>query len=83
MLDRLEKSGIGKRWQKNGMDRFYINMDQVLSKEFDEIPVRNYFNRYEIQNLKVYYDVIKDEFIVTSGDSRAKEAVIATINSMI
>ena len=79
MMKRYE--AIGKRWQKNGMDRIYINIDG--QKEYNEIPVRNYFNRCEWNNLKVFFDVNKEELVITTGDSTAKEAVKAIINEML
>ena len=79
MMKRYE--AIGKRWQKNGMDRIYINIDG--QKEYNEIPVRKYFNRFEWNNLKVFYDVNKEELVITTGDSTAKEAVKAIINEML
>lgn len=74
---------IGRRWTKNGMDRIYFNLDDIFSKEHDEVPVRNYFNRYERQNLKVFYDINKDALILTVGSNTAVEAVKDAIRQLI
>lgn len=72
---------IGKRWQKGNMDRIYINIDG--SVEVDEIPVKNFFNRYEWNNLKVYYDNVNKELIINGGSSEAKEAVKIVVEKML
>lgn len=72
---------IGKRWQKGNMDRIYINIDG--SVEVDEIPVKNYFNRYEWNNLKVYYDNKVKELVINGGSSEAKEAVKIVVEKML
>lgn len=79
----LEKMlAIGNRWQKNGMDRVYINTDKFMNAEYNGITIQNYFNRAQKNSLKVYYDVVKDEIVVTTGDESAKKAVIETLMSL-
>lgn len=72
---------IGKRWTKGDMDRIYINIDGLA--EYNDIPVRNYFNRFQWGNLKVYYDVKKDELVITPASDTAKEAVKAVVADML
>ena len=79
----LIEKGIGKRWQKNGMDRIYINKETFAGIEYDEIPVKNYYNRYKWGELRVYFDLATDELVITSGDDEAKEAVRATIEGLL
>ena len=70
-----------KRWQKNGMDRIYINPDMEM--EYDERPLNRFFNRYERQNVKVYWDVNAEELVVTMGSDEAKEATKAVVEMML
>lgn len=81
MLDKMIK--IGKRWQKNGMDRIYINLSTIGKDLVNEIPVENYFNRFEKNNCKIFFDVIKEELVITHGNDEAKEAVRTAINNRI
>ncbi len=74
---------IGKRWQKNGMDRIYVNKELVELVEVDGIMVCKFFNRYNWQNLKIYYDVNKDELVVTTGKDEAKKAVASAIEMIL
>lgn len=74
---------IGKRWQKNGMDRIYVNKELVELVEVDGIMVCKFFNRYNWQNLKIYYDVNKDELVVTTGNDEAKKAVASAIEMIL
>lgn len=74
---------IGKRWQKNGMDRIYVNKELVELVEVDGIMVCKFFNRYNWQNLKIYYDVNKDELVVTTGNDEAKIAVASAIEMIL
>ena len=78
-MENYEK--IGKRWTKGDMDRVYINIDGTA--EYNDIPVRNYFNRFQWGNLKVYYDVKKDELVITPANETAKEAVEAVVADML
>lgn len=74
---------IGKRWQKNGMDRIYVNKELVELVEVDGIMVCKFFNRYNWQNLKIYYDVNKEELVVTTGNDEAKKAVASAIEMIL
>lgn len=74
---------IGKRWQKNGMDRIYVNKELVELVEVDGIMVCKFFNRYNWQNLKIYYDVNKEELVVTTGNDEAKKAVASAIELIL
>lgn len=80
MTERLEALGF-RRWQKNGMDRIYINF--TGDEEYDDHKVRVFFNRYEWSNLKVYWDVKKEELVITAGSTEAQTAVAAIVNSMV
>ena len=72
----------GKRWQKNGMDRFYINFADISEIEVDDRRLDCYFNRYQRGNMKIYYDMVKDTFVVTEGDEEHKKYVEAAIMAM-
>lgn len=74
---------IGKRWQKNGMDRIYVNKELVELVEVDGIMVCKFFNRYNWQSLKIYYDVNKEELVVTTGNDEAKKAVASAIEMIL
>lgn len=65
----------GKRWQKNGMDRYYINFYDIADIEVDEIRLENYFNRFQKGNIKIFWDMVKDELVVTVGNDGQKAAV--------
>lgn len=82
-LESLQNKGIGKRWQKNGMDRVYINKETVELVEVDDRFVCKYYNRYNWQNLKIFYDVNKGELVITTGDDTAKEMVRQAVESLI
>lgn len=73
---------VGKIWEKNSMKRIYIDTAKLADKEYGEIPVRNYFNRYEWGSLKIYWDCTKEELVISNGNDEAKEAVKATIETM-
>ena len=77
----MEYERIGKRWTKGDMDRVYINIDR--EKEYDGIRIRNYFNRYEWDNLKVYYDIVKGTLVISKGNEEAKQAVTHIVNEML
>ena len=66
---------IGKRWQKNGMERYYINYSDIESIEIDGFTMYAMFNRRERQNMKIYFDIIKDELVITEGDANQKQFV--------
>lgn len=72
---------IGKRWQKSGMDRIYITIDGTI--EYNGVYVKNYFNRNEWNNLKVYFDNISNELVVTTGSEEAKEAARYAVSEMM
>ena len=73
---------IGKLWEKGSMKRIYVNLDKLSDKEYDEIPVRRYFNRYEWQNLKIFWDCMKEELVISTGSDEAMAAVKAIIENM-
>ena len=73
---------VGKRWQKNGMDRYYVNYSDIELIEVDDMMVCKHFNRYQRQNVKIYWDAVKDEFVVTQGNDEAKNAVEMAIMAM-
>ena len=73
---------IGKLWEKGGMKRIYVNLDKLSDKDYDEIPVRRHFNRYEWQNLKIYWDCAKDELVISIGSDEAKAAITAALENM-
>lgn len=66
---------IGKRWQKNGMDRYYINYSDIENIEVDGFTMYAMFNRRERQNIKIYFDAIKNELVITEGDAEQKQFV--------
>lgn len=63
------------------MYKVYINVDGTA--EYNDIPLRNYFNRYQWGYLKVYFDNKSKELVITIGSEKAKEAVKAVINDML
>ena len=73
---------VGKRWQKNGMDRYYVNYHDIELVEVDDMMVCKHFNRYQQQNIKIYWDMVKDELVITAGSDEAKEAVEKAIMAM-
>ena len=73
---------VGKRWQKNGMDRYYINYSDIADIEIDDLTCYNWFNRFQRQNVKIYRDMISDEFVVTQGSEDAKKHVELAIMAM-
>ena len=73
---------VGKRWQKNGMDRYYINYSDIADIEIDDLTCYNWFNRFQRQNVKIYWDMISDEFVVTQGSEDAKKHVELAIMAM-
>ena len=83
IINAMINNEIGRRWQKNGMDRIYVDMSKLTDIEYNEVRVRNYFNRYEWQNVKAYYDVVNGCFVVTAGNDEAKTAVIETVKSLV
>lgn len=72
---------IGKRWQKNGMDRYYVNYSDIENVEVDGHKMYSMFNRYQRQNLKIYFDAVKDELVVTPADAEQKAFVESVILS--
>lgn len=73
---------VGKRWQKNGMDRYYINYSDIADIEIDDFTCYNWFNRFQRQIVKIYWDMISDEFVVTQGSEDAKKHVELAIMAM-
>lgn len=73
---------VGKRWQKNGMDRYYINYSDIADIEIDDFTCYNWFSRFQRQNVKIYWDMISDEFVVTQGSEDAKKHVELAIMAM-
>ena len=78
---------VGRRWQKYGHDRVYVNaetMEKIMYTEgSNTVNIRNKFNRFERNNMKVFYDVTNDEFVVTHGDDSAKAELIAVLRNII
>ena len=72
----------GKRWQKNGMDRIYINYDQIKDIEIDGFTAYNWLNRFERQNIKIFWDNLKDELVITQGSEEAKEHIRKAIETL-
>lgn len=81
-IKKLEAIG-GKRWTKNGMDRIYISSDVYMGLEYDEHKMYAYFNRHQRMNMKVYYDINKEELVITLGSDEAKEALTAALDKLI
>ncbi len=74
----------GRRWQKYGKDRVYFEVSEILGETAsNEVPVRNYFNRYERQNLSVYYDVNAKKLVITHGGSNAKKEVERVVEDIV
>lgn len=66
---------IGKRWQKNGMDRLYVNYSDLEDVEVDGQTMYAWFNRAARQNMKIYYDLVADELVVTGAEADQKAFV--------
>ena len=85
MLNRMMT--VGNRWTKGNMDRVYVNnetMTQLLDTEASNgVEIRNHFNRRERQNLKMFYDIVKDEVVVNTGDESAKQELINALMAMV
>lgn len=85
MLNKVMK--VGNRWTKGNLDRVYINaetMTQLLDTEAsNSVRIGNWFNRHERQNLKMFYDIAKDEIVVTAGDKEAKQELINALMELI
>ena len=85
MLNKVMK--VGNRWTKGDLDRVYINaetMTQLLDTEAsNSVRIGNWFNRHERQNLKMFYDIAKDEIVVTAGDKEAKQELINALMALI
>lgn len=85
MLNKVIK--VGNRWTKGDLDRVYINaktMTQLLDTEAsNSVRIGNWFNRHERQNLKMFYDIAKDEIVVTAGDKEAKQELINALMALI
>ena len=47
------------------------------------VEIRNHFNRRERNNLKMFYDIVKDEVVVTAGDPEAKEELINALMALV
>lgn len=73
MIERLESKGF-KRWQKNGMDRLYIDYNVVndWADKNLEISLYAWMNRAERQNGKMWVNVETGE-IETKGIASTKE----------
>lgn len=79
--EKFEAIGL-KHWQKNGMDRIYINLS--MDMEYDERDLYHWLNRRERQNVKVYWDCQKSELIITGvSHDDAKDAITAIVKSMV
>ncbi len=72
----------GKRWQKAGMDRIYLNYSQIENIEVDGFTAYNWLNRFQRQNIKIYWDNKKDELVITQGSDEAKEHIKRAIEAM-
>lgn len=85
MLNRMMT--VGNRWTKGNMDRIYVNNEtitQLLDTEASNgVEIRNHFNRRERNNLKMFYDIVKDEVVVTAGDPEAKEELINALMALV
>ena len=79
----LINSGIVKMWEKYGKRRAYVQLDKVLSLEYDDIPVRNFFNRYECQNLTMYADLDNGGWYVSHGSTEARNAIITVVQRLM
>ena len=73
---------IGKRWQKHNMDRVYVNYSDLKDVEVDGFTMYTWFNRFQRQNMKIYYDLIKDELVVTTADDEQKAFVEKAIEAL-
>ena len=82
-LKKLIENGIVKMWEKYGKRRAYVQLDKVLDLEYNDIPVRNYFNRYERQNLSMYADLNNGGWYVSNGSEEARNAIIATVQGLM
>ena len=72
----------GKRWQKNNMDRVYMNYSDLADVEVDDFTMYSMFNRFQRNNMKIYYDLVKDEFVVTTADDEQKAFVEKVIEAL-
>ena len=73
---------VGNRWQKNNMDRVYVNYSDLKDVEVDGFTMYTWFNRFQRQNMKIYYDLIKDELVVTTADDEQKAFVEKVIEAL-
>lgn len=85
MLNRMMT--VGNRWTKGNMDRIYVN-NEAMARLMDTaasngVEIRRHFNRRERQNLKMFYDIVKDEVVVTAGDPEAKEELINALMALV
>lgn len=76
----FEDAGF-RHWQKNGKDRIYVNVD--MHEEVDERELNRYFNRYERQNLSVYWDVPTKKLVISHGSDEAKAAAEEVVRRML
>lgn len=82
MMLKDKAINVGKRWQKNGMDRYYINYSDLAEVEVDGFTMYAMFNRRQRQNMKIYFDAVKDELVVTTADAEQKAFVEKVIMAL-
>lgn len=73
---------IGKRWQKGGKDRYYVNYSVLEKVEVDGHTMYSWFNRFQRQNMSIYFDAVLDELVVTTADADQKAFVEKVIMAM-
>lgn len=74
--------GKGKRWQKNGMDRVYLDFRKIEEIEVDERFLTCYLNRYERGNVKIYWDMISDDLHIERVRPEGVEAIKEALAQM-
>lgn len=72
----------GNRWTKNNMDRTYLNYSDISQIEVDGLTAYAWFNRRERQSIKIYWDHINEEIVITVGDKEQKDFIIKAIQAM-
>lgn len=77
----FEAMGL-RHWQKNGMDRIYINLS--MDAVYGDHDLYHWLNRSERMNHKFYWDCVKNELIIDNvGNDDAREAIVGIVTSMI
>lgn len=75
---------IGRRWQKGDMDRIYVNTSDLFAEEASNgVVLKNHFNRFERNNLKVYYDVSLKSLVSTLGNDEQKSEIERAVKKLI